>query len=68
MKTTLPIVKTCSCGKRYTSAQWRRLPYVGVLDLGDEILEHRNCPCGSTIVRDVSISLMSISLDRVAES
>lgn len=42
-------MKTCSCGKRYNEAEWKRLPLVGEQDDGVERLELRNCSCGSTI-------------------
>ena len=46
----LPIVKTCACGRSYTLAQWRCLPFVGIWDLGGgDRAELRNCSCGSSI-------------------
>jgi hypothetical protein len=47
-------VKTCSCGRRYTVAEWRALPCIGSTFYDDEIgrwfrLELRNCACRSTM-------------------
>lgn len=47
------IVHTCSCLIQRTLAEYRALPYVGIMDPEDGIeptqLEQRNCTCGSTI-------------------
>lgn len=49
------IIKTCSCGRKYTRAQWRKLRYVGRIHVpADEEgpaddLELRDCVCQSTI-------------------
>lgn len=58
------IVHTCSCGKTYTLTTWSDLLLVGfiadeepgeyVAGVAQEILENRNCTCGST--RAISIS------------
>jgi hypothetical protein len=50
MKTS-PIVKICGCGRSYTLQQWRRLRFVGVLELdGETFSEMRDCAaCHSTI-------------------
>ena len=43
--------KRCNlCGTTYTKAQWGRLPLLGYdhCEWGD-ILEYRNCPCGTTL-------------------
>jgi hypothetical protein len=57
--TPTEIVLRCACGLTYDMAGWRRLPFVGVSDLGGERLELRNCQCGSThsaeIPPDVSV-------------
>lgn len=42
------ILKTCSCGRTFTMAQWLELGAAKFWKLGDELLELRNCPCGST--------------------
>jgi len=46
-------VKECRCGRRYLSWSWAELPLVGYLpngqDAAGEVLELRNCACGSTI-------------------
>jgi len=44
--------KVCGCGREHDAASWSDLPLVGFMDLdadGDERLELRNCPCGSTV-------------------
>lgn len=43
------VVARCSCKKVYDLARWLALPLCG--DFGDEVemLELRNCSCGSTI-------------------
>ena len=46
-----PIVKTCSCKRTYTQAQWEELPDKCVYELENgDVHEQRNCACGSTIV------------------
>jgi hypothetical protein len=63
------IVKTCSCGRAYTAAQWKRLPLVGPYDDDVRRYELRNCACKSTIAIDVGVSpgapmfLSALSLD-----
>jgi hypothetical protein len=48
-------VKVCSCGARYTAAEWQALPLCGYWytpadDTGPEVnLELRQCTCQSTI-------------------
>jgi hypothetical protein len=50
-----PVVKTCSCGKTYTQAQWQQLRLCCKLDFPndhtgpEEHFEFRDCHCGSTI-------------------
>jgi hypothetical protein len=50
-----PIYKRHSpCGEgvsEYTEEEWKELPFVGIGPAGndDEVLEYRNCTCGSTI-------------------
>lgn len=49
-------VKSCRCGRRWTALEWRGLPFVGVMDFGEEDeprLELRNCDCGSTLSRQI---------------
>jgi len=42
--------KRCACGACYWPAAWSALPFVGHLDVcDDELIELRNCRCGSTI-------------------
>lgn len=41
--------KRCSCGVAHDEASWSRLGMVGELDDGEERIEIRNCPCGSSI-------------------
>lgn len=45
----LGFVAWCACGHAYTPEQWAELEVVGTVD---EVLEQRNCVCGSTISRD----------------
>lgn len=47
-------MKTCSCGRRYTAAEWARLPSIGSQFYDDESgvwyrLELKNCHCRSTM-------------------
>ena len=42
-------VKQCACGQSFTIEQWRRLKRLGELDDGVDLLELRDCPCGSTL-------------------
>lgn len=54
-------MKRCSCGRRYDEAGWAALPLVGRItyehddgqESARETLEHRNCPCGSTMAVEV---------------
>lgn len=43
------VVKSCGCGRSFSSRGWTRLEYVGLQrdPYGD--IELRNCACGSTI-------------------
>jgi len=50
------IIKRCACGASYTWEQWQELPDKKLADLECEpelgepdILEQRQCPCGSHI-------------------
>lgn len=46
------IIKKCGCGHSYTLQGWRRLDlrgYMGDSDYGMEMMELRNCACGSTL-------------------
>jgi CheY-like chemotaxis protein len=45
------IIKRCGCGRSYTHREWIALPLCGRMHLpgGPEILELRNCPCGSSL-------------------
>ena len=48
-------VHQCSCGQSFTLAQWQQLPFVGTqATLDDELLELRNCSCGSTRAIDIA--------------
>ena len=49
-------VKRCGCGAVHSAEAWRRLPFVGISDLGGDRLELRNCPdpCGSTLAIDLA--------------
>jgi len=45
------VIKKCSCGRTYTKAQWKKLPFVGYQKYEwGEVQEMRNCVCGSTMV------------------
>lgn len=51
--------KRCACCPRsYTAESWARLPYVGAkaLDVGEPVLEYRNCACGSTLAIELPTS------------
>lgn len=43
-------VAWCACGHAYTAQQWAELGLVGEVD---NVLEQRNCTCGSTISREI---------------
>ena len=43
------IVAECSCGDEYLDSQFKALPFVGVMDVGEDRLEIRKCRCGSTV-------------------
>jgi hypothetical protein len=51
----IAIAVACGCGLSHTlPASWLALPFVGLQDDGDGgHLELRNCPCGSTLTREV---------------
>lgn len=54
--TKLPIVARCNCCKiDYMMGDFETLEYVGIQkdDTGKACIEYRNCPCGSTIGRDL---------------
>jgi hypothetical protein len=43
-------VTTCSCGRKYSAADLRKLPLLGLMPDGDGgVLELRDCQCGSTL-------------------
>jgi len=44
--------KRCGCGKAYTYAEWKRLPFRGFQIDDVEAQEMRNCTCGSSITID----------------
>lgn len=42
--------KKCSCGRSYSEARWKMLPYVGTQEYPwGEVQELRNCVCNSTM-------------------
>ena len=48
------VIKThlCAPGKfarSFTAKEWAALPLRGFQEIGDQRLELRNCPCGSTL-------------------
>lgn len=48
--------KRCGCGRTHDEASWAALPLVGHMDLdedGDQRLLLKNCPCGSTLSREL---------------
>ncbi|HEY2514001.1 MAG TPA: hypothetical protein VGI39_24210 [Polyangiaceae bacterium] len=52
------ILKTCSCGRAISPESWGRLPLIGTADNGrgiGELLELRNCTCGSTVAIAIGI-------------
>jgi len=44
-----PFPKRCACGASYTAEQWQQLRERGHQPDGDQVLEYRDCRCGSTI-------------------
>lgn len=47
--------KRCMCcGAVYTTIEWLALPLVGVKAFGPDVLEYRNCTCGSTLTIHVT--------------
>lgn len=49
-----PPPKVCGCGREHDAFAWARLPFVGLMDLGDgAALELRNCSCDSTLAVEV---------------
>ena len=42
-------VKVCGCGAVHGAPEWAALPLCGRQDDGYDVLEMRNCPCGSTL-------------------
>ena len=43
------VIKTCRCKAEYTQQTWLFLPRIGPMDDGVDLLELRNCRCGSTL-------------------
>jgi hypothetical protein len=41
--------KVCACGSTYSARGWSSLELVGEHDDGVDLLELRNCVCGSTL-------------------
>lgn len=41
--------KKCGCGKSYGAYAWLSLKRAGVIDDGEDLIEIRQCSCGSTI-------------------
>lgn len=41
--------KRCGCGKAYDTRTWEDLTFVGFMEDEVEIIELRNCVCGSTL-------------------
>jgi hypothetical protein len=50
-------VKHCGCGATHDREAWRSLPLAGIMVDGDELLELRNCRCGSTIALPLQLEL-----------
>ena len=46
--------KRCACGRAWTESDWSTLRHVGVLDLGGDRLDLRQCTCESTIAVPIS--------------
>lgn len=44
-----PVKKCGVCDREFDAIQWSRLPFVGEMADDAEVLELRNCPCGTTI-------------------
>ncbi len=57
---TLPpdVVKRCGCGREYTRSRWLSLPRCGRVHLtkGDEVIELRNCACGSSLALQLDVA------------
>jgi hypothetical protein len=54
----------CSCGRSISPDSWGRLPLVGTADNGrgvGELIELRNCICGSTISVPIGVHAPSSS-------
>lgn len=48
------VVKACRCcGKEHCAEGWRALPCIGVMGDDEELLELRNCHCGSTLAIEI---------------
>ncbi len=43
------VAKTCACGAVYDARGWERLPFVCEMEDDVDVLELRNCRCGSTL-------------------
>jgi hypothetical protein len=51
-------MKSCACGRLISPESWGRLRLVGTADNGrgiGELLELRNCSCGSTISQPIGV-------------
>jgi hypothetical protein len=49
-------MKLCACGRSISPDSWGRLPLLGTTDNGrgiGELLELRNCNCGSTLAKPI---------------
>lgn len=58
--------KRCRCGQVYCGHEWAELPYVGEQNYEGEVLEFRNCSCGSTIAVELepyTSTASSLSVD-----
>lgn len=46
----------CACGRTYTLSQWLKLRLIGLQREGEQVLELRNCVCGSTCSEEVALA------------
>lgn len=44
------VIKTCSCGRKYTLAAWLNQPFAAFWKVGDAHTEMRHCSCKSTMM------------------
>lgn len=58
----MSIVKECDCGRRFSAESWAELTLLGTMDNGrglGELVELRQCPCGSTLTLPIGEHALS---------